>query len=177
MAQNTHILHALCLAITTILPFPGLCQGSRFPLKFLSTRVESSLVIGGSEKMLRIITRLDTLAADRHNTMDERGAPELWKNEVDKSKIHSAHRQDWKRAHTLGLGCIDVSHASTGYEPKVLINGSSTGHEPKMLLKKMSPRLDMLSRQKWSYSACWELLQAGTNFEVHRGIQRRQTFQ
>ena len=122
--------------------------------------------------MLRIITRLDTVAADNHNTLDEHGAPELWKNEVDKRKIHSAPRQDWKRAHTLGLGCIDVSHGSTGYEPKARINGSSAGYEPKMLSKTMCSKLDMMSRQKWSCSACWELLHAGTNSEVHRGTQR-----
>ena len=136
-----------CLAKTTPSSFTthtsGLCQGSR--LKFLSTLVESSLVIGGSEKMLRIITRLDTLAANNHNTLDEQGAPELWKNEVDKRKIHSAPRQDRKRAHTLGFGCIYVSHASTGYEPKARINGSSTGYEPKMLSKTMCSKLDMMS--------------------------------
>ena len=97
--------------------------------------------------MLRIITRLDTLALDNHSTLDERGAPEPWKNEVDKRKIHSAPRQDLKRAQTLGFGCIDVSHASSGYEPTARINGSSTGYEPKMLLKTMSPRIDMMSRQ------------------------------
>ena len=120
--------------------------------------------------MLRIITRLDTLALDNHSTLDDRGAPELWKNEVDKRKIHSAPRQDLKRAQTLGFGCIDVSHASSGYEPTARINGSSTGYEPKMLLKTMSPRIDMMSRQKWSCSACWKLLQAGTNSKFTEGF-------